>query len=190
MYSVHKYKTAVRNTAVIGCRKSLFFQKKCLFSIPIRTLCGLCVLQSLWAFYLGILAETPNPFPVVKGCVCFVGSASCRAFGHTRPASLPGLSVGLPPLVQARMLVVSHTKPLHDAVAQMADDLYGGYAPATPFSINKRFIDRRKPPCETRRFIAYLIVFDYLITLTEITASPALILSATLSALPLTSRTV
>ena len=65
----------------------------------------------------------------MKGCVCFVGSASCRAFGHTRPASVPGLSVGLPPLVQARMLVVSHTKPLHDAVAQMADDLYGGFAP-------------------------------------------------------------
>jgi len=40
------------------------------------------------------------------------------------------------------MLAVSHTKPLHDAVAQMADDLYGGYAPATPFSINKRFNDR------------------------------------------------
>ncbi len=34
---------------------------------------------------------------------------------------------------QARMLAVSRTKPLHDAVAQMADDLYGGYAPATPF---------------------------------------------------------
>ena len=65
-----------------------------------------------------------------------------RAFGHTRPASVPGLSVGLPPLDQARMLAVSHTKPLHDAVAQMADDLYGGYAPATPFPINKRFIDR------------------------------------------------
>ena len=44
------------------------------------------------------LSLTPNPFPVVKGCVCFVGSASCRAFGHTRPASMPGLSVGLPPL--------------------------------------------------------------------------------------------
>ena len=62
-----------------------------------------------------------------------VGSASCRAFGHTRPASVPGLSVGLPPLDQARMLAVSHTKPLHDAVAQMADNMYGGYAPATPF---------------------------------------------------------
>ena len=45
--------------------------------------------------------------------------------------------LGLPPLVQARMLVVSHTKPLHDAVAQMADDLYGGYAPATPFLYNQ-----------------------------------------------------
>ena len=44
-----------------------------------------------------------------------------------------GILLGLPPLDQARMLAVSHTKPLHDAVAQMADDLYGGYAPATPF---------------------------------------------------------
>ena len=70
-------------------RKFIFY-KKSKFSIPIRTLCGLCVLQSLWAFYLGILAETPNPFLVVKDCVCLVGSASCRAFGHTRPASVPG----------------------------------------------------------------------------------------------------
>ena len=45
--------------------------------------------------------------------------------------------LGLPPLDQARMLAVSHTKPLHDAVAQMADDLYGGSAPATPF-LNKQ----------------------------------------------------
>ena len=84
------------------------------------------------------------------------------------PAPFPrerGILLGLPPLVQARMLVVSHTKPLHDAVAQMADDLYGGYAPKqgcfgclpkvlhdakpaeqatldTPFSINKRFFDK------------------------------------------------
>ena len=40
-----------------------------------------------------------------------------------------GLLLGLPPLVQAWMPAVSHTKPLHDAVAQMADDLYGGSAP-------------------------------------------------------------
>ena len=84
----------------------MFFQKKCLFSISIRTLCGLCVLQSLWAFYLGILAETPNPFPRERGYIT----------GATAPD-------------QARMLAVSRTKPLHDAVAQMADDLYGGYAP-------------------------------------------------------------
>ena len=48
------------------------------------------------------------------------------------PAPFPrerGILLGLPPLDQARMLAVSHTKPLHDAVAQMADDLYGGYAP-------------------------------------------------------------
>ena len=71
-----------------------------------------------------------------------------RAFGRSISASLPkpqtpspwegAILQGLPPLVQARMLVVSHTKPLHDAVAQMADDLYGGYAPATPFSENTK----------------------------------------------------
>ena len=118
------------------CRKSLFFQKSA---------CS----QSL----------TPNPFPVAKGCVCLVGSASCRAFGHTRPASVPGLSVGLPPLVQARMLVVSHTKPLHDAVAQMADDLYGGYAPATPFSINKRFIEKLKSTAR-KQWISFIFGFS------------------------------
>ena len=63
------------------------------------------------------------------------------------PAPFPrerGILLGLPPLDQARMLAVSHTKPLHDAVAQMADDLYGGYAPATPFLIAKSFFDKLK----------------------------------------------
>ena len=94
--------------------------------------------NALWALRhakpLGVLSRHPcrNPKPLspVKGCVCFVGSASCRAFVHTRPASVPGaILLGLPPLDQARMLAVSRTKPLLDAVAQMADDLYGGYAP-------------------------------------------------------------
>ena len=49
---------------------------------------------------------SPNPFPRERGYIT----------GATAPD-------------QARMLAVSHTKPLHDAVAQMADDLYGGYAP-------------------------------------------------------------
>ncbi len=66
-----------------------------------------------------------------------VGFASCKAWCVLISASLPktpfpgkgAILLGLPPLDQARMLAVSHTKPLHDAVAQMADDLYGGYAP-------------------------------------------------------------
>ena len=60
-------------------------------------------MQSSACPYFGILAE--NPFPWERGIL-----------------------LGLPPLDQARMLAVSHTKPLHDAVAQMADDLYGGFA--------------------------------------------------------------
>ena len=109
--------------AAVACRKSMFFQKKCLSLIPnpkplprgegLCMLCWLCIVQSLCAYTPGIRA---------------------------------GLNVGLPPLDQARMLAVSHTKPLHDAVAQMADDLYGGYAPATPFLYNQevyRQSDRR-----------------------------------------------
>ena len=63
----------------------------------------------------------------------------CKAFWRSISASLPNpqtpfprkgaILLGLPPLDQARMLAVSHTKPLHDAVAQMADDLYGGGSP-------------------------------------------------------------
>ena len=56
MYSVHKYKTAVRNTAVPDCRKSLFFQKSA---------CS----QSL----------TPNPFPVGRGYITGATAPSpCR----------------------------------------------------------------------------------------------------------------
>ena len=75
--------------------------------------------NALWALRpakpLGVLSRHPcrNPKPLPRG--------------------EGAILLGLPPLDQARMLAVSHTKPLHDAVAQMADDLYGGYAPATPF---------------------------------------------------------
>ena len=103
----------------------MFFQEKCLFSIPIpfRTLCWLCFVQSLVCPYFGILAE--NPFPRERGYIT----------GATAPD-------------QARMLAVSHTKPLHDAVAPMADDLYGGYAPATPFLNNQEVYrqSRRNSP--------------------------------------------
>ena len=70
-----------------------------------------------------------KPLSPGKAVYAWLALRPCKALGHTRPASMPGLSVGLPPLDQARMLAVSHTKPLHNAVAQMADDLYGGFAP-------------------------------------------------------------
>ena len=59
------------------------------------------------------------------GWLCVLQSLAAYTPGIRAGAIL----LGLPPLDQARMLAVSRTKPLHDAVAQMADDLYGGYAP-------------------------------------------------------------
>jgi len=95
--------------------------------------------------------------------------------------------LGLPPLDQARMLAVSRTKPLHDAVAQMADDLYGGATPqskdalvacqkfctmqnqqskqrSTPhFYIIKRFIDSLKRSVGfTLRFCCYIYISSVL----------------------------
>jgi len=51
----------------------------------------------------------------------------CKALGHTRPASMPGLSVGLPPH-QARTLAVSRTQSLHDAATPTTDNPHWGYA--------------------------------------------------------------
>ena len=59
------------------------------------------------------------------GWLCVLQSLAA----YTPDIRAGAILLGLPPLVQARMLAVSHTKPLHDAVAQIADDLYGGYAP-------------------------------------------------------------
>ena len=81
------------------------------------------------------------------------------------------------------MLAVSHTKPLHDAVAQMADDLYGGYAPKqgcfgclpkvlhdakpteqaisdTHFYIIKRFIDKSEMPPFRRGHTLLIYLFQ------------------------------
>ena len=94
--------------------------------------------NALWALRpakpLGVLSRHPcrNPKPLspweglcMLGWLCVLQSLVAYTPGIRAGAILPGL----PPLVQARMLVVSHTKPLHDAVAQMADDLYGGLRP-------------------------------------------------------------
>jgi hypothetical protein len=82
-------------------------------------------------------------------CLCIVQSL----WAYT-PGVCAGAECGATAPDQARMLAVSHTKPLHDAVAQMADDLYGGSAPATPFSKSYRFFDSQK-----RHFKAVYIVY-------------------------------
>ena len=124
--------------AAVACRKSMFFQKKCLSLIPnpkplprgegLCMLCWLCIVQSLCAYTPGIRA---------------------------------GLNVGLPPLDQARMLAVSHTKPLHDAVAQMADDLYGGYAPKQGrFGCLPKVLHDAKPTKQATLDTPFLIMIE------------------------------
>ena len=76
------------------------------------------------------------------GWLCVLQSLAA----YTPDIRAGAILLGLPPLVQARMLAVSHTKPLHDAVAQMADDLYGGYAPATPFLYNQEVYRQSEAP--------------------------------------------
>ena len=44
---------------------------------------GFASLQSLWAFYIGILAETPNPFPVGRGYI--TGATAPRPCRGLRP---------------------------------------------------------------------------------------------------------
>ena len=78
------------------------------------------------------LALTPNPFPVVKGCVCLVGFASLQSPWAYTPGIHAGAECGAAALTKqgrlqsatqshyARTHKDSQTKPLHDATAQMA----------------------------------------------------------------------
>ena len=79
------------------------------------------------------LSPSPNPFPSLKGCVCLVGSASCRAFWHTRPASVPGLLSGA--AAPATLL---------------------GASPQTPFYLYKEVYRQSEQPAKAGCFLSYL----------------------------------
>ena len=85
-----------------------------------------------------------------------------RAFGHTRPASMPGLSVGLPPLVPVGGFAPKQgcfgclPKVLHDAKPTEQATL------DTPFLIIKRFIDNLFPLYKIFYFCDYSVrLFKY-----------------------------
>ena len=106
------------------------------------------------AFGRSISASLPKPqTPFLGERLCMLGwlcivQSPCA---YTPGIRAGAILLGLPPLDQARMLAVSHTKPLHDAVAQMADDLYGGYAPATPFLSTIEVFRQTDIPAQTAR---------------------------------------
>ena len=115
-----------------------FIEKVCIYKnranslIPLRTLCGLCVI----AKPLGVLSRHPcrNPKPLPRGeglCMlgwlCIVQSlwaytpgiragAECGAAALTKQGRLQSVAHSR----YARKHKDSHTKPLHDATAQMA----------------------------------------------------------------------
>ena len=93
---------------------------------------GFASLQSLWAFYIGILAETPNPFPVGRAVYAWLALRPAKPCGiHARHpcrgyitgATAQSKQGRLQSAAQSRCARThndSHTKPLHDATAQMA----------------------------------------------------------------------
>ena len=69
-------KSFARRYTTSTCRKSLFYKNRA-----------------------DSLSLSPNPFPLVKDCVCLVGSASCRARAYTPGIRAGAILLGLPPLV-------------------------------------------------------------------------------------------
>ena len=105
-----------------------------------------------------------TPFPRERLCMLCWLCIVLSLWAYT-PGVRAGAECGATAPDQARMLAVSRTKPLHDAVAQMADDLYGGYAPATPFSENTKVY--RQSEIRTSKRGAYCFIFTFTLPLSS-----------------------
>ena len=82
--------------AAVACRKSMFFQKKCLSLIPnpkplprgegLCMLSWLCIVQSLWAYTPGIRAgaECGAAALTKQGCLQSVAHSRCTTQRHQR----------------------------------------------------------------------------------------------------------
>ena len=102
------------------------------------------VLMRFWRSLSGILACNPNPVPSVKGCVCLVGSASCRSFWHTRPASVPGLLSGA--AAPATLL---------------------GASPQTPFYLYKEVYRQAKTSAKWLRSVLFIILLVFSVVINK-----------------------
>ena len=123
------------------CRKSLLFQKRA-YPQPLSPLGHSVDFASCKAWCVLISASLPKTLSPVKGCVCLVGSASCRTSGIHARHPCRGYINGATAPIPCKDACSQPFVPLHDAVAQMADDLYGGSAPATPL-LNKQKVFRQ-----------------------------------------------
>ena len=89
----------------------MFFQQKCLSSIPIpfRTLCWLCFVQSLVCPYFGILAE--NPFPRGEGLCMLCWLCIVQSLWAYTPGIRAGAECGAAALTkQGCLQSVAHSR--------------------------------------------------------------------------------
>ena len=140
-------------------KKSVFI-KHAVNSLSLSPLGHSDSFASCKAWCVLISASLPKtPFPRERLCMLGWLCIVQNLWAYTPGIRTGAILLGLPPLVQARMLAVSHTRPLHDAVAQMADDLYGGFAPATPF-LNKQEVYRQTEAEQMEICSAYILSFS------------------------------
>ena len=76
-------KTSRISTTCQFVEKVYFYKNRANSLSLLERFVGFASLQSLWAFYLGILAETPNPFPVGRGYI--TGATAPRPCRGLRP---------------------------------------------------------------------------------------------------------
>ena len=119
-----------------ACRKSMFFQQKCLSSIPIRTLCGLCVSA------------------IVVVC--------CRCVLH-RPCSTTCMHPCIKPLGVLSRHPCRNPKPLSRKGGEYGDwrpcDLPWGYAPNPIFNNDRGFSTACQPSHLRRLFFILRMIF-------------------------------